>query len=160
MLTLIAAIGENNSLGLDNKLLWHLPNDFKRFKKLTTRHYIIMGRKTFESLPGILPNRTHIVITRDQSYSNKNCIIVHSLEEAISLTKDDPQPFIIGGGEIYKQSIEIADRIELTRVHECFEADVFFPRINHDLYELSEIQFNYQDNRHKYDYSYLTYDKK
>ncbi|MEP1015827.1 dihydrofolate reductase, partial [Maribacter dokdonensis] len=98
---MIAAAAENNALGKDNDLLWHLPDDFKRFKKLTTGHKIIMGRKTFESFPKPLPNRTHIIITRDKSYTTDydECIVVHSLDEAIDLVKNEIA-FIIGGGEI------------------------------------------------------------
>ena len=127
-ITMIAAVGENNALGKDNDLLWHLPNDFKRFKQLTTGHFIIMGRKTFESFPKPLPKRTHIIITRDKNYKIKhdNCIVVHSLEEALKLTIEDENPFIIGGGEIYKQGEKFADKLEITRVHKDFEADTFF----------------------------------
>src|SRR5690625_4616899 len=129
-ITLIAAAAENNALGKDNDLVWHLPDDFKRFKKLTTGHNIIMGRKTFESFPNLLPNRTHIIITRQPDYKAEGAIIVHSLEDALKQVKDDPQPFVIGGGEIYKQAMEIADKIELTRVHGTFEADTFFPELD------------------------------
>src|SRR5690554_1451546 len=129
-LTLIAAAGENNALGKDNGLVWHLPDDFKRFKNLTTGHHIIMGRKTFESFPKPLPNRVHIVITRQEGYSPEGAIVVHSLDEALAKVKDDSQPFVIGGGEIYKLALEKAEKIELTRVHESFEADAFFPELD------------------------------
>src|SRR5690606_29270090 len=110
-ITLIAAAAENNALGKDNQMIWHLPDDFKRFKQLTSSHYIIMGRKTFDSLPGMLPNRTHVIITRQQDYTAENCIIANSLEEAIKACPQDEEVFVIGGGEIYKQSITIADKI-------------------------------------------------
>ena len=124
-LSMIAAAAENNALGKDNDLVWHLPDDFKHFKKRTSGHKIIMGRKTFESFPKPLPNRTHIVITRDRDYKipYDNCLVVHSLQEALALVKDDSLAFIIGGGEIYKQALPYANRIELTRVHGTFEAD-------------------------------------
>lgn len=118
MITLIAAAAENNALGKNNDLLWHLPDDFKRFKALTTGHHIIMGRKTFESFPKPLPNRTHIIITRNTNYHPNDCIVVNSLEEALDFCKNEEQTYIIGGGEIYKQSLPFADKIELTRVHE------------------------------------------
>ena len=127
-ITLIAAAGANNELGLNNELVWHLPDDFKRFKWLTTGHHIIMGRKTFESFPKLLPNRTHLVISRNPDYKKEGAVIVSSLEEALSKTNGDEQPFIIGGGEIYKIGLEVAHKIELTRVHGAFEADTFFPR--------------------------------
>ncbi|HYD91719.1 MAG TPA: dihydrofolate reductase, partial [Flavobacterium sp.] len=96
-LTLIAAAAENNALGKDNRMIWHLPDDFKRFKQLTSGHHIIMGRKTFESLPGMLPNRTHVIITRQKDFTADECIVVNSLEEAIEACKGDKEVFVIGG---------------------------------------------------------------
>ena len=126
MITIIAAAGENNELGKDNTLIWHLPDDFKRFKQLTTGHHIIMGRKTWESFPKPLPNRTHIIITRNETYKPEGAIVVHSLDAALIKTSIDEQPFVIGGGEIYALAMEVADTIELTRVHGTFAADAFF----------------------------------
>ena len=126
----IAAIDENNVLGKDNQLIWHLPEDLMRFKRLTTGHAIIMGRKTFESLPKALPNRHNIVVTRNQDYSKDGITVCNSLEAAIECAKDDKQPFVIGGGQIYEQAIELASKIELTRIHSQFEGDVFFPEID------------------------------
>ena len=111
MITLIAAVSENNALGKDNQLLWHLPDDFKRFKNITSGHHIIMGRKTFESFPKPLPNRTHVIITRQKDYQPEACLIVDSLEKAISVCPKNEELFIIGGGEIYNQSIEMADKL-------------------------------------------------
>ncbi|MCM4157733.1 dihydrofolate reductase [Gramella sp. AN32] len=160
MLTMIAAAAENNALGKDNELVWHLPDDFKRFKRLTSGHYIIMGRKTFESFPKLLPNRKHVVITRKKEYTAEGAIIVHSMEEAIRVSKLDTQPFIIGGGEIYKMGISEADRIELTRVHGTFEADAYFPEIDETRWELKDEQFHPCDEKHKYAFTYLTYERK
>lgn len=159
MIVMIAAASENNALGQDNKLLWHLPNDFKRFKKLTTGHFIIMGRKTFESFPKPLPNRTHIIITRDTNYkvSFENCYIVHSLEEAIQLAKKESLSFIIGGGEIYKQGLQFTDKIELTRVHDIFKADTFFPKIDESEWKLESSIYHEKDDKHKSAFTYLTY---
>ncbi|WP_339702930.1 dihydrofolate reductase [uncultured Marixanthomonas sp.] len=160
MITLIAAAGENNELGKDNDLVWHLPDDFKRFKKFTTGHHIIMGRKTFESFPKPLPNRTHLVITRDKEYQKKGAIVVHSLDEALLKSHNDSQPFVIGGGEIYKLAIDTADKIELTRVHGTFEADTYFPEIDMDKWQLiSEVKHE-KDEKHNYSFSYLTYERK
>ncbi len=157
---MIAAAAENNALGKDNELLWHLPDDFKRFKKITTGHKIIMGRKTFESFPKPLPNRTHIIITRDKTYNTffDNCIIVHSVEEALKQAQNETV-FIIGGGEIYKQCEKFATTIELTRVHESFEADAFFPEINLNTWKLIAEEYHPKDEKHKYDFTYLTYTK-
>ncbi len=157
-ITIIAAAAENNALGKDNDLLWHLPDDFKRFKKLTIGHKIIMGRKTFESFPKPLPKRTHIIITRDTNYSvpYEDCIIVHSLEDALKLVTGE-DAFIIGGGEIYKQSEPFADVIELTRVHGDFEADTFFPELTMGDWKLIAEERHLKDQKHQYGFTYLTY---
>ncbi len=160
MITIIAAAGENNELGKNNDLVWHLPDDFKRFKQLTTGHHIIMGRKTFESFPKPLPNRTHIVITRNQAYQKEGITVVHTLQEALEIAKDDPQPFIIGGGEIYSMAMAVSDKIELTRVHNSFDADTFFPEINPNNWQLIQEEFHPKDDKHGFDFSYLTYVKK
>ncbi|MAP53336.1 dihydrofolate reductase [Altibacter sp.] len=160
MITLIAAAGENNELGKDNDLVWHLPDDFKRFKQLTTGHHIIMGRKTFESFPKPLPNRTHVVITRNTEYQREGAIVVHSLDEALLKASGDVQPFIIGGGEIYKMSMAVADRIELTRVHGTFDADAFFPEISLNDWELIKEIHHEKDDRHDYSFTYQTWMRK
>ena len=158
MFTIIAAASENNALGKDNQLVWHLPDDFKRFKTLTSGHYIIMGRKTFESFPKPLPNRTHIIITRQADYRvPEGCIVVSGLQEAIAICPKNEEVFIIGGGEIYKQSIAIADKVELTRVHTSVEADTFFPEIDAKQWELVYEEFHAKDDRHDYDFTFLTY---
>lgn len=168
-ITLIAAAAENNALGKDNDLVWHLPDDFKRFKAITSGHFIIMGRKTFESFPKPLPNRTHVIITRQKNYQvPEGCLVVASIEEAIKLAVtssgdeklQNEEVFIIGGGEIYKQSIEIADKIELTRVHTEVEADTFFPEINLNNWKLLEEEYHPKDEKHQFDFTYLTYLKK
>jgi dihydrofolate reductase len=160
VITMIAAAGANNELGLNNELVWHLPDDFKRFKQLTSGHHIIMGRKTFESLLKPLPNRTHIVITRSNGYKKEGAVVVHSMEEAISATEDDNQPFIIGGGEIYKIGLEFAQKIELTRVHGAFEADTFFPEIPRTKWKLASEDHHDKDDRHKFSFSYQTFLRK
>jgi len=160
-LIVIAAAGENNALGKDKDLVWHLPDDFKRFKKLTSGHKIIMGRKTLESFPKPLPNRTHIAITRDEDYIPKfPCTIVHSISEAIGLVDEHETAFIIGGGKIYKQCMTLATDIELTRVHGTFEADAFFPEIDENQWELVKEEHHPKDDRHKYAFTYLTYRRK
>jgi dihydrofolate reductase len=160
MITLIAAVAENNALGKGNQLLWHLPDDFKRFKNVTSGHYIIMGRKTFESFPKPLPNRTHVIITRQKKYTAENCIVVDSLQKAISVCPKDEEIFIIGGGEIYTQSIEIADKLDITRVHYTFEADTFFPEINLNKWKLTSVEFHPKDEKHLFDFTFETYLRK
>jgi dihydrofolate reductase len=160
MITLIAAAGENNELGKDNDLVWHLPDDFKRFKQLTTGHHIIMGRKTWESFPKPLPNRTHIIITRNVAYNPEGAIVVHSLDEALLKASVDEQAFVIGGGEIYALAMDVADTIELTRVHASFDADAFFPVIDPSIWELSTEIHHTKDERHAYSFTYETWVRK
>lgn len=161
-LTIIVAAGEDNAIGKDNDLIWHLSDDLKRFKALTNGHYIIMGRKTFESFPKPLPNRTHVVITRQKDYQvPSGIIVVNSLADAIDAARHDKQAFVIGGGEIYKQAIPLVDKLEITRVHSTFEnADTFFPEIDmNDWKEISKTTHN-ADEKHAYSFSFITYLRK
>ena len=160
MITLIAAVAQNNALGKDNQLLWHLPDDFKRFKNVTSGHYIIMGRKTFESFPKPLPNRIHVIITRQKDYSPEGCIVADSLPKAIAVCPKDEETFIIGGGEIYKQSIEMADKLDITKVHQTFEADTFFPEIDLAKWKLVSSEFHSKDEKHQFDFTFETYLRK
>lgn len=160
MIIMIAAVAENNALGKDNELVWHLPNDFKRFKSLTTNHHIIMGRKTFESFPKPLPNRVHIVITRQKDYHPESCIVVDSIEKAIAACPENEDSYIIGGGEIYNLALPYTDIIEITKVHHTFEADAFFPKINKSEWQLVESEENFKDDKHLFDYTYETYIRK
>lgn len=161
MLTIIAAVAKNNALGKNNDLIWRLPADLKRFKKVTLGHHVIMGRKTFESLGKPLPNRTTIIISRNKDYHAEGCIIVNSLEKAILAAKGDANPYILGGGEIYRQALDHADMLDLTLVHHSFEdADTFFPPIDFKKWkEINREDFK-ADETHDYDYSFVTYKKK
>ncbi len=161
MITIIAAIGLNNELGKDNDLIWHLPADLKRFKKVTSGHAIIMGRNTFESIGKPLPNRRSIIITRNTSYKKEGCDVVHSLEEAINLIKDQKNAFIIGGAQIYKEAIEkqLVDQLDITKVHQNFEADVFFPTIDQSFWEKISEETFLPDDKNQYTYSFISYKK-
>ena len=159
-LTIIAAAANNNVIGNNNKLIWHIPKDLIRFKELTLNHAVIMGRKTFESLPNPLPNRLNIVVTRDINYNNNGIVVCKSIEEALTHCKNDSQPFIIGGGEIYKQTISIVDKIELTRVYKDFEGDTYFPEIPEEKFKLVREETNESNGDEKIIYSFLTYKKK
>ena len=164
MITLIAAAAENNALGKNNEMIWHLPDDFKRFKKLTSGHFIIMGRKTYESLDGPLPNRTHIIITRQENYAEKVdancCIVVDNIEDAIAKSASEGETFVIGGGEIYKLALPLADKIELTRVHGTFEADAYFPEIDENKWNLVNEDYHPKDEKHNFDFTYQTFMKR
>lgn len=157
MITIIAAIAKNNALGKNNKLIWHLPADLKRFKEVTYGHHIIMGRKTYESLGNPLPNRTTIIITRNKSFKAENCIVVNSLNEALGKAKADDNPYILGGAEIYRQAMNIADELDLTFVHHEFDADAFFPEFDSSNWkEISRSDFE-SDEKNKYDYSFVKF---
>ncbi|RIA10730.1 dihydrofolate reductase [Flavobacteriaceae bacterium MAR_2010_72] len=160
-LTLIVAAGENDAIGKNNQLIWHLSDDLKRFKTLTDGHHIIMGRKTFESFPKPLPNRTHVVITRQANYKVPDgVIVVNNLNDALDVSRNDKQAFIIGGGEIYQQAMPLASKIELTRVHADFEADTFFPSIDKTQWIETNNVYHQKDDNHEFPFSFITYTRR
>lgn len=160
----IAAIGKNRVIGKDNQLLWHLPNDFQFFKKETSHHFILMGRKTFESFPKPLPNRTHLVITKNKDYQSENpqVIIFHSIEAAIDFAKKEQQEklFIIGGATIYKQTLPIVDEMLLTEVDYSGEGDAYFPAFDKENFEETTIKTQPVDEKHQYAFEIKKYKKK
>lgn len=156
IISIVVAISENNAIGKDNKLLWHLPNDLKHFKEITTGHTVIIGRKTFDSVGKPLPNRRNIVISR-KNIPIIGCEVVNSIKQAFELCKDESEVFIVGGAEIYKQSIAFAHIIYLTIVHQIFEADTFFPEINKKQWtEIKREDFD-ADHKNKIPYSFITF---
>jgi dihydrofolate reductase len=162
MITIIAAIGNNNELGKDNDLIWHLPADLKRFKRITTGHTIIMGRNTFESIGKPLPNRRSIIITRNKDYQQEGCEVVHSIDEALTLVSEEEQAFIIGGAQIYQEALnrDLVDQLDITQVHADFEADVYFPKINSEEWTLISKETFAPDEKNAYQYSFLHYEKR
>jgi dihydrofolate reductase len=161
-LSLIAAAANNNVIGRENRLIWHLPADLKHFKNLTMGHTMIMGRKTFESIGGPLKGRRTIVISRKQNYDAKGCEVAHSLEEAIKMVKTEKEVFVAGGAEIYQQAIGLkwARRIFLTRIYANFEGDAFFPEVDKDQWEIIDRTDHQPDEKNKYSYSFFTYKRK
>lgn len=158
---LIAAAGEHNELGREGELPWHLPDDFRRFKQLTSGHPILMGRKTFETFPKPLPDRLHIIITRDRGYQVEHpaCQVVHSLEEALSAVAGHERVYVIGGGEIYRQALPFATHIELTRVHGHFKADTYFPEFDPACWEMVASEEHPADARHTCAFTFQTFHK-
>ncbi|MDJ1481272.1 dihydrofolate reductase [Cytophagaceae bacterium YF14B1] len=158
-ISIIAAFTENRVLGKDNQLIWHLPEDLKNFKRLTSSHPIIMGRKTFESLGRPLPNRTNIIITRNPDYQATGCMIVSSLEEAIQKATniDREEVFVIGGGEIYTQALPLTDTMYLTHVHTTLEGDTFFPVFSSQEWNIAYTQSFKKDEKHVYDFDIVTW---
>ena len=160
MITIIAAIGKNNALGKDNQLLWRLPKDLKHFKTMTENHPIVMGRKTYESIGKPLPNRTNIVVSRKENWFSEEILIVSKLKEAVKFAKKiDEEVFIIGGGEIYNQTMELADRLVITYVDQDFEADTFFPKIDLKILQKTDEEFHPKDEKNDHDFYFQTYEK-
>lgn len=162
MITIIAAIANNNALGKDNDLIWHLPADLKRFKKVTSGHHILMGRNTFESIGRPLPNRTTVVITRNKNYKAKGCIVVDSIEKAIEVARSDEHIYIIGGAQVYKQAMtsNLVDKLDITQVHHSFDADVYFPEIDAEIWKENSREDFSADEKNKYKYSFISYKKR
>ena len=157
-ISIIVAIAENLAIGKDNKLLWHISEDLKRFKKLTTGHTLIMGRNTFLSLPnGALPNRRHIVISDQDGDRFEGCAMAASIEEAIQLAGSVEECFVIGGGMVYKQFLPLAEKLYLTRVEQRFEADTFFPEINFSQWKSLSSERVEAGGKNQYAHTYTEY---
>jgi dihydrofolate reductase len=160
MTAIVVAASENNVIGREGGMPWHLPRDMKFFKSLTTGHPVIMGRKTFESLGKPLPNRTNIVITRNENYTAEGCAVVSNIEEAIQRAQTtDETIFIIGGGEIYRQALSLCDRVYLTRVSVSVDGDTYFPRLDEKKWKLTAEEVYEKDEKNAYNLSFLTYEK-
>lgn len=160
-ISIIVAVSENSVIGRDNDLPWHLPADLKHFMSTTRGHPVIMGRKTFESLQQPLTNRPNIIITRDPDYTADGATITHSLDEAIDaarkLAADDEEIFVLGGSEIFRQALPIADRLYLTLVHATVQGDVYFPQWDESQWTLSDERHHPADDRHAYAMTFRTY---
>ncbi|MBW8362621.1 MAG: dihydrofolate reductase [Kaistella sp.] len=161
MTTIVVAMGQNNEIGADNQLLWHLPKDLKHFKEITTSHPIIMGRKTYESIGKALPNRTNIVVSRKKDWFEEGILIVGSVKEALKFAKKiDEEVFIIGGGKIYEQTIDLVDRLVVTQVDATLTADVFFPKIDGKIWQKTEESCHEKDEKNGYSFCFQTYERK
>jgi dihydrofolate reductase len=159
----IVARAENGVIGKDNGLIWHMPNDLKFFKETTTGHYVLMGRKSYESVGKPLPNRLNIIITRNTDYAVEGALVVHSLQEALDLAFKQKQQevFILGGGEIYRQALEkkLVDRIYLTEIKESFEGDTYFPELNATEWEETHRKEFQADNKNPHNYAFVTLER-
>ena len=158
-LGLVVAISANNAIGKDNQLLWHLPADLKHFKTITTGNTIIMGRKTYDSIGKPLPNRRNIVITRQKDLKLEGIEVANSLEEAIALCETDESIYVIGGAEIYKQALPMCTKIYLTRVHQYYDADTFFPKLSFDDWGETEKIDHLPDEKNLIPYSFSTLER-
>ena len=160
--SIIVAKSENNVIGKDNDLVWKMPADLKHFRSTTTGHFIVMGRKTLEATEKPLPGRTSIVITRQKDFRAEGCLVVHSLEEAYELGRKYRQEevFILGGGEIYKQAMESADKIYLTEIRETFEGDTYFPEVDPEVWEETSRVEHKADEKNPHDYAFVEYERR
>jgi dihydrofolate reductase len=165
IVSLIVAVSENKVIGKDNDLVWHLPTDMKFFKDTTKHHFVIMGRRNFESIPHKyrpLPNRTNVVVSRQENLEAEGCLVVNSIEEAIELAKKakDNEPFIIGGGQIYKYALDnnLVDRVYLTRVHTEIEGDTFFDDLD-ESWKLVHEEHHAKDDRHPFSFTFQTFER-
>lgn len=160
MTTIVVAMGNKREIGVDNNLLWHLPKDLKHFKDITSGHPIIMGRKTYESIGKPLPNRTNIVVSRKADWFEEGILIVGSIKEAIKFAKKiDENVFILGGGTIYAQTIDLADRLEVTQVDADFPADTFFPKIDAKVWAKTNETCHEKDEKNNFDFCFQTFDR-
>lgn len=160
IITFVVAAAANNAIGKDNQLLWNLPTDLKHFKKITSGHTIIMGRKTFDSMGKPLPNRRNIVITRNKDLKIEGAEVTKSLNEALELCNNEAEVFVIGGAEIYKAALERTDKIYLTRVHKSFNGDAYFPDLNPDKWVEVAREDHLADEKNPIDFSFITLESK
>ena len=162
MLSTIVAVAKNNAIGKDNKLIWHLPEDLKRFKSITSGHKIIMGRKTFESLGRVLPNRKHIILCNDMEMHIENDAVevVESIEQLKPYIEDEEEHFVIGGATIYRILMPYVSKLYITHINQEFDADVFFPEIDKNVWEAIEREKGLTNEENPYDYEYVTYKRK
>ena len=156
IISLIVAMDEQRGIGLDGGIPWHLPADLKRFKTLTMGHHLVMGRKTYESIGNPLPGRTMIIVTRNTNYQPDGCLVAHSLQEALGFASlgSENEVFIIGGGELFAEAIELADRIYLSLVHATLPADTFFPLISVDEWQEIETELVPANEKNKYAFTF------
>ena len=161
MLSLIVAVSRNNVIGKDNGLIWHLPDDLKRFKTLTTGKTIIMGRKTFDSLGRVLPNRKHVVITRSgMDNDNENVEVVNDVSDIQKYVDDENENFLIGGATMYALLIDKVSKMYITRINQDFTGDAYFPKFNEKDWEIVEQRKGPKDDENDLDYDYITYVRK
>jgi dihydrofolate reductase len=159
VLSLIVALDLRNGIGKDNKLLWHLPADLRYFKRMTSGHTVIMGRKTYASIGKALPDRRNLVVSRQENFKAPGCEVFQDLFDAIRACKNENEVFIIGGAEIYRQAIQVADRLYLTRVKGEFDADTFFPELKPGHWKLLHLENHKADEKNAYDYSFSVYQR-
>lgn len=161
MLSIIVAVAENNVIGKDNQLIWHLPEDLKRFKQLTTGHTIIMGRKTFESLGRVLPNRKHVVLCKSNKLEiqDENVEVISDIKLLDRYIQSEEESFVIGGASIYELLMPYVNKMYITKIHQDFEGDVYFPKVNEEEWRITLKENGLKDEKNPYDYEYINYER-
>jgi dihydrofolate reductase len=161
MISIIVAMDVNKVIGKDNQLPWHLPTDLAYFKRVTMGHPIIMGRKTHESIGRVLPGRENVILTRNRDYFAKGCTIIHSIEELIEWkNRQNVEVFVIGGAEIFKQTLPITDKLYITKIHHAFSGDTYFPDYDENDWRLIWKQKGVKDEKNPYDYEFFIYERR
>ena len=165
IISMIAAVATNRVIGKDNDLVWRLPDDMKYFMETTQNHFVIMGRKNYESIPHKfrpLPNRVNIIVTKQENYQAPDCIVTYTIEEALDYSREHKQEevFVIGGGQIYTQSLPLANKLYLTEVKEYFEGDTYFPDFNHRQWDEISRKHHTKDDKHKHEFDFVIYNRK
>lgn len=159
-ITLIVAASDNNAIGINNQMPWHLPNDFKYFKRNTMEHSVLMGRKTFDAIGKPLPDRRNIIITRNADFQGEDIDVANSIHEALLYCRDEREVFIIGGANIYQQALPLANKVLLTRVHTTIQGDAFFPELASEEWQLISADPHQADDKHAFDYTFEVYSRK
>jgi dihydrofolate reductase len=159
MISLILAMDKNRLIGKNNDLPWHLPADLKYFKEVTSGHTVIMGRKTFESIGKPLPNRTNVILTTRADFQPEGCLVFHSVEQALSAIDKEEEAFVIGGAEIYKQFIPLADKIYITVIDHPFEGDAYFPDLDESEWRMVKAEQGIKDEKNPYDYFFTVWER-
>lgn len=162
IVSIIAAVADNGVIGNNNQLVWRLPADFRYFKNTTTGHFVIMGRKTFESMGGKpLKDRTNIIVTHNRDYQPEGCIVLHNLKDALKYCEEngEKEAFILGGADIYRQSMELTDKLYITEVHGQFQGDTFFPKISENTWKEVRREDHLPDEKNPHPYSFVVYER-
>jgi dihydrofolate reductase len=160
VVSIIAAVASNGVIGRQGDLPWHMPTDLRRFKRLTTGHHLVVGRKTWDEVGKPLPGRIMVVVTRDRSFRPEGATVVHSVDAALSAARGDDEVFIAGGGEIYRQALPLADRLYITRIHANVEGDTVFPEIDENEWHVIDREDYDADERNPYPFSFLVYERR
>ncbi|WP_332695790.1 dihydrofolate reductase [Halalkalibacter lacteus] len=160
MISFVVAMDRNRLIGKENQLPWHLPADLAYFKRVTTGHTIVMGRKTYESIGRPLPKRKNVVLTRSEGYEAEGCEVVHDIEDVLQMAKQEKECFVIGGTEVFRLFWDYVDRLYVTYIDETFDGDTYFPKIEEEQWEIASVEMGKVDEKNRYPHEFRTYERK